>query len=97
MYDVVFEDRAELELYEIIDYYESLNLKSVIEKFTIEYSQIINVLETHPFFELKYENFRTIPFDNFPYLVFFEIFEDLKIVNVVSVIHTSRDPENYPI
>lgn len=96
MFEIIVSERSEKELNEIIDYYESLNLNNVIQNFFSNYDEIIISLELFPFFELKYNDYRTIPFNDFPFLMFFKIFEDIKIVQIISIIHTSKDPDNYP-
>lgn len=96
MYSVSFEERAELELYEAIDYYNELNIIGLTEKFHKDLSNIIRIIEVNPFFEIKVKKYRAIPFENFPFLAFFSLNELKKEVKIVSIFHTSQNPQYYP-
>ncbi|WP_310556077.1 type II toxin-antitoxin system RelE/ParE family toxin [Flavobacterium sp.] len=54
----------------------------------------INRLKKNPYiFAIKYNNIRCIKIEKFPFLVHYSINDDLKLIEIFSVIHTSRSPE----
>ena len=50
----------------------------------------------NPFFEIKIKNYRVLPLSKFPYIIIYKILEDTKIVDIVSIFHTSQNPKKYP-
>jgi toxin ParE1/3/4 len=95
-YRILIEPRAKLELNEACLYYASLNIENVVENFLNAFQEVLNILEKYPFFEIRMNSYRTIAIQNFPYILFFEVFEDERIVKIVSVFHTSQNPKKYP-
>jgi hypothetical protein len=77
-------------------YYASLNIENVVENFLNAFQEVLNILEKYPFFKIRMNSYRTIAIQNFPYILFFEVFEDERIVKIVSVFHTSQNPKKYP-
>lgn len=96
MYDINIVKRAEIEYNEALEYYSFVGNKKIAEKFNSDFSQIINALKTNPYFEIKFKDFRTVPFNHFPSLIFFKVYENIKLVKIISIFHTSRDPQDYP-
>ena len=91
-YKLKIEPEVILDIQEAIDYYNfqqtSLGkrfYKAVIQKFTI--------LRSNPFFEVRYNNVRCLPVDNFPYLIHFTVDEPKNFVTIRAVLHTSRNPK----
>ena len=69
----------------------------VSDQFIDTISEIYFLLETNPFFSIRYKSYHAISVSKFPYLLFFEIDEDNKIVYILSCFHTSKNPKKYPI
>ena len=81
----VFEDIQEAILY------LNRQQKGLGKKFLITVNTKFKLLTTNPFFEIKYENVRTIQTEPFSYLIHFTVDEQLNMVTVRSVLHTSKD------
>lgn len=88
-------DRAQEEINQAFEYYEAVSL-NVLKSFDDQLEHIYNALETNLFFQFRYKKLRALPFKSFPYMVFFEIDEQDKIVYIYSVFNTYQDPEKYP-
>lgn len=96
MFKVIIKKRAENQIENITNWYFQ-NQKGIELKFLNEFDQIIEMLSINPFFETKIHDIKGIPLKKFPYIVFFRINELENTVRIISVIHTSRNPENsYP-
>lgn len=95
-FEIKIEDRADRELLDAIDYYASLNVFGLVEKFLGDYRRTLNQLQTSPYFPLKIDTIRIIPFKVFPYVLFFKIFESEGIILIVSVFNTFQEPTKYP-
>jgi len=69
-------------------------LKGLGQRYKEQAKKQINSLKKNPYlFSIKYSGIRCRKIDKFPFLIHYNIDEDLKIVTVLAVIHTSRSPE----
>jgi len=91
MFEIVILLRAELEVDEIAEYYESLS-NGLGTKFFNEYQEYVDTLNTFPFFEEKYNIIRTLPLKKFPYTIHFTVDEINKIVAIHAVTSNYQDP-----
>lgn len=82
---------------ETAEFYYSKISQKVSDQFIDTISEIYFLLETNPFFSIRYKNYHAISVSKFPYLLFFEIDEENKIVYILSCFHTSKNPKKYPI
>ncbi|WP_379967544.1 type II toxin-antitoxin system RelE/ParE family toxin [Epilithonimonas sp. UC225_85] len=80
---------------EAIEYYKKVSSSSAknLKKRIFEGYKI---LKLNPFFATKYNNVRALPLKKFPYILFFDIDEENKIVSILSVFCTHQNPEKYP-
>ncbi|RKR10230.1 hypothetical protein C8C83_1904 [Flavobacterium sp. 90] len=91
MYQIIILVRADLEVDETADYYESLS-NGLGTKFVNEYQDYVETLKKFPFFEEKYNIIRTLPLKKFPYTIHFTVDENKKIVSVQAVTSNHQDP-----
>ena len=91
MFKIIILLRADLEVDEIAEYYESLS-DGLGTKFFNEYQKYVDTLNTFPFFEEKYNIVRTLPLKKFPYTIHFTVDEINKIVAVHAVTSNYQDP-----
>lgn len=92
MYKIIILVRADLEVDEIIDYYELVS-KGLGIKFNNEFDDYVETLKTFPFFEEKYNIIRTLPLKNFPYTIHFTVDELEKIVSIQAVTNNYQNPD----
>ncbi len=95
-FEIKIEDRADREMLEAINYYASLNVSGLVERFLRDYRRTLNQLQTSPYFPVKIDTIRVIPFKVLHYVLFFKIFESKGIILIVSVFNTFQDPTKYP-
>lgn len=91
MFEIIILLRADLEVDEIAEYYESLS-EGLGTKFYNEYQDYVETLITFPFFEEKYKIVRTLPLKKFPYTIHFTVDEVNKIVSIYAVTSNYQDP-----
>lgn len=84
--------RAELEIDEISEYYESLS-DGLGTKFYLEFRYYANTLYNIPFFEQKYNEIRVLPLKRFPYSIHFSVNETTKIVSIHAVTCDFQNPD----
>jgi hypothetical protein len=61
-------------------------------RFLIDYENLIDTLETYPFFEEKYNIVRILPLKKFPYTIHFTVDEFEKTVSIQAVTSNHQDP-----
>ncbi|MBS7230465.1 hypothetical protein KHA90_05460 [Flavobacterium psychroterrae] len=91
MFEIIILLRAELEVDEIAEYYESLS-HGLGTKFFNEYQDYVDTLITFPFFEEKYNTVRTLPLKKFPYTIHFTVDEIMRTVFILALTSNYQDP-----
>ena len=94
-FKIIISPRAQFEIETITDYYSEIS-RNVLIHFNERLTETYNYLKINPYFEKRYKNFRAVPIKKFPYLLFFTIDEDKKIIKILSCFHTSTSPKKYP-
>ena len=87
--------RAKLDLKEIAVWYDEEVQKGFGKRFLSSVKTEMALVQNNPLiFQTKYDNNKTILVKNFPYLIHYEIINNHIVVK--AVLHTSRNPKNYP-
>lgn len=86
---------AEFDIDEAIQYYSKIS-ESVLENFNTRLDEALLRIETNPFFQKRFKNIHALPLKKFSYIIFFEIFEEIKTVYILSVFCTHQNPKNIP-
>ena len=96
MYTVKLLTEAEIELTDACKWYEKQQ-QGLGKKFLSEIKHYLKLISKNPLqFELKFSNrYRFAAFKIYPYFVVYRIEEDTKLVYVISIFHTSRNPINF--
>lgn len=94
LYNVVFDKRAEKDIQQAIDYYDDQQI-GLGEKFWLAIKEHIRLLRVNPFFQVRYNFIRCLPVKHFPFMIHFKLNESQKVVYVISVLHTSLNPEKW--
>jgi len=95
-YQIKVSPIAKKNIYDAIKYYQFFATELVVKNFINEIERTYNILTTYPFFNVYYKNFRGVPLKNFPYIFFFEIDENKKLVLIKSLFNTYQDTTKYP-
>jgi plasmid stabilization system protein ParE len=81
------------DIQETVEWYE-LQLKGLGQRYKNQTKKQINSLKKNPYlFSIKYNEIRCRKIDKFPFLIHYNIEEDLKVITIFAVFHTSRNPE----
>lgn len=91
-FNVLISKKATREIEESITYYQEIN-KTLANRFYTEVIENIEVIKKNPFlFPIKFDTFRETSLKIFPFVIVYEIIDNLIII--VAVFHTSRNPDN---
>jgi toxin ParE1/3/4 len=91
---VLFPHEALIQLQKNIDYY-NLQQQGLGKRFAMAIKTAAKVLETNPFFQVRYDNIRCIPINKFPFMMHFSINEDTKNVRIIAILHTAINPDKH--
>ena len=91
-YKIQADPRVKLDLQEAMDFLESRR-KGLDAKFISDYKSSLKTLKTNPFFEVRYDGIRCLPFQIFKYMIHFSVDEANKTVLINAVVSTYQDPE----
>ena len=71
-------------------------MNNLEKNFSMTMLLTIELLEINPFFQKRFNNYRVIPLNKFPFILIYVILEEEKLVFIESVFHTSQNPKKYP-
>ncbi|AZA72345.1 type II toxin-antitoxin system RelE/ParE family toxin [Chryseobacterium indoltheticum] len=86
---------AEDNIEEATDYYANISLK-VVKSFNKQLDLSINRIVSNPYFQKRFKNVRALPVKKFPYIIFYEVNDEEKVIYILSVFCTHQNPEKYP-
>lgn len=89
IYKIILLPSAFTDIKEINFYYKNIN-KKLAEKFNDNLKYEIKIIKKNPYlFQIRYNNFYIVKIKTFPYLIHFEIYDNLVVIN--AIYHSSRD------
>ena len=94
-YSLYFSEIAENDIEKALFYYRNIN-EFVVNHFKKQLNQVLEAISINPFYQIKYKNIRALPFKSMPYIVFFEVYENEKMVYIYSIFNTYQNPDKYP-
>ena len=91
-FKVLITKHAEVDYITAFKYYDEKNSQIGL-KFELETQDLINTLMSNPYlFQRKYKHYREAIYKNFPYLISYEISENLVVI--YSFFHARRNPKS---
>lgn len=91
MYQVILVEETEMEVRDAQLYCESID-KELGYKFKNQLTNSIRLLENSPLiYRTRFGNVRLSKIKIFPYVIYFTIYENKKIVNILRLRHEKRD------
>ena len=92
-FDVIVLKNAEQDIDEAIAWYE-IQKEGLGLRFYMSVQDVLKLLKENPFLYAKVkQEFRRVLTNGFPYALFYALDDEKKKVEVVAVIHQSRNPE----
>jgi plasmid stabilization system protein ParE len=92
-FDISISAKAYKEYYDAYEWYES-ELPGLGDRFEDSLEKLIAIVAKSPLiFPGKSHGTRECKVDGFPYLIVYKIFSVKKVILIVSIFHTSRNPQ----
>ncbi|REG86373.1 hypothetical protein [Algoriphagus antarcticus] len=93
-FDVLVEPLAKEDIQQAIIFYEERK-EGLGKESELELHHYFKILETNPFFQIKYDSVHCLPLKKFPFMIHFTLNEEYRKVIVRAVFHTSRNPQEW--
>ncbi len=90
-FKIKIEQRALLDIELGFNYYEAQQTGLGV-RFNQAVFHSFETLKQNPFYQIRYDNFRCLPIKKFPFMVHYEVEEDIRIVNIYAIINSHRNP-----
>lgn len=94
-YKIVIEPRAIVDAQKAMDYYDGKQI-GLGEKFNSALNKHIESISKNPFYQIRYKDYRALPINKFPYIIFFYIKESESKVFIIGIFNTNQHPDKYP-
>jgi plasmid stabilization system protein ParE len=91
---VLASPKAEQDIEEAAVYYSMINGQLGLQ-FIDRLIETVRILESNPFFAIRYKNIRTVRLRQFPYLIHFLVREENEKVIILAVIYAGSEPKDY--
>jgi plasmid stabilization system protein ParE len=92
-YHAIFSSRAQKEVVESWNWYEDRQI-GLGDRFVKELTERIRIIEQTPSrHPTKYKSYKETQVPVFPFLIIYRINKKKKIIRIVSIFHTYRNPE----
>jgi plasmid stabilization system protein ParE len=93
-FKVIFSPEALTDVFEAMEWYEEQQ-ENLGNRFYEDLISTMGYTITHPHsFSKKKDNFRELALTTFPYVIIYEIIDDIVIIS--AVFHSSQNPEKKP-
>jgi plasmid stabilization system protein ParE len=93
IYGAIFSSRAQKEIAESWNWYEDRQ-PGLGDRFLKEITDHVHKIEQTPNrFPTRFKSYKETPVPVFPFLIIYRINEKKKIIRIVSIFHTSRNPK----
>jgi len=87
--EVYIEPEAHQDIQQGVDWYNQ-QIENLGYKFYDEIENTLNLIQSNPYFQIRYDQVRCIPLKKFPYMIHFTVHESDQIIIIQSILHTSR-------
>jgi hypothetical protein len=94
-YKIELHHIAENQFYDELDYYGNISY-NLQESFRLEIANAFSTISYSPYYQLRYKNYHAFPMKKFPFLIFYIINEDTRLIKICSIFHTNQDTSKYP-
>ncbi|MDR1201261.1 MAG: type II toxin-antitoxin system RelE/ParE family toxin [Tannerellaceae bacterium] len=91
-YRVIYAPEVETDLQEGIDWYND-KLPGLDARFLQNVKEQLDYIEKNPSaVAIRYDEIRCVKVKAFPYLIHFKVEKEIKIIKVIAIFNTSRNP-----
>ncbi|MCP3659934.1 MAG: type II toxin-antitoxin system RelE/ParE family toxin [Bacteroidetes bacterium] len=93
-FKIKLEKAALKDLQKAVDWYSSQKV-GLGKKFYSAFQKAIGNLQKNPFYQIRYDEVRCFPLKKFPFMIHFTLQEDIELIVIRAVFHTSLDSNEW--
>lgn len=90
-YNVKISPVAKANVRKAVAYYKREASLKVAQNFVKDYELALTRISQNAFFQIYYKDFRGLPFTKYPYIIFYQIHENNKLILVKAVFNASQN------
>ena len=94
MFKVIILPKALSNIQDAVDYYDEQQI-GLEERFKNYLNTYIVALQENPFYQIRYDEIRCLPLKKFPFMLHYNIDEKEKAIEILALVHTSQNPNQY--
>lgn len=87
---------AKANIKDAVSYYKNEVSIKVALNFVKDYEQTLQKIKQNPFYQIYYKNFRGLPFKKYPYIIFFQVDENRKLISINAVFQGNQNIDKRP-
>lgn len=95
-FKLIISDEAQADVEHAYPYYRTKVNKKVADNFFKDFKSSLNTISRNPYFKIWFEDFHGKLMKKYPFLIFYTINKNAKVIVISRVFHTSQNPEKYP-
>lgn len=95
-YKIRISPTAKSNIKEAVTYYKKEASLKVAQNFVKDYEQTLQKIIQNPFYQIYYKNFRGLPFKKYPYIIFFQVDENRKLISINAVFQGNQNIDKRP-
>jgi len=95
-FKLIISDEAKADVEHAYLYYRTKVNKKVADNFFKDFKSSLNTISRNPYFKIWFEDFHGKLMKKYPFLIFYTIDKNAKVIVISRVFHTSQNPEKYP-
>ena len=95
-YKIRISPTARANIKEAVTYYKKENSIKVAQNFVKDYEQTLQKIIQNPFYQIYYKNFRGLPFKKYPYIIFYQVDENRKLISINAVFQGNQNIDKRP-
>ena len=95
-FKIKISDEARKNIKDSAAYYKDKASIKVAQDFILDYEFTLKKIIQNPYFQIYYKNFRGLPMKKYPFIIFYQIDEENKLILVNAVFNAKQNTEKRP-
>lgn len=92
LFKIRIRDTALNDLQDAVDYYNTQQ-QGLGNRFFTLFEHTTQILELNPYFQVRFDNIRSLPLRKFPYSIYFDVDQQTNTINIYGIIHQAINPD----
>ncbi len=95
-YKIRVSPNAKLDIREAVAYYKKKASVKVAQNFVKDYELTLEKIKQNPLFQVYYKDFKGLPLKKYPYVIFYKIDQERKLILINAIFQANQDTNKRP-